>query len=89
MQTPAAVPAQRKSPTVAFILGLLLPGGGFMYLGKWKAGFAFLGGAVAFGILTGLIDLPEAIARGGSIGVAMASAMGARAEAKRLALDLR
>ena len=57
-----------------------------MYLGKWKYGFAFLGAAVAFGILVGMLDLPEAIARGGSIGIAMASAMGARAEAKRTAL---
>ena len=44
------------------------------------------GAAVVFGVLVGVLDLPEAIVRGGSIGMAMASAMGARAEAKRMAL---
>lgn len=57
-----------------------------MYLGRWKLGFAFLGGAIAVGILLGVLDLPEAMAQGGGIGIAMASAMGARAEAKRMAV---
>jgi hypothetical protein len=52
-----------------------------MYLGKWKIGVGFLGGAIAFGLLCALFDLPESLTRGGSIGVAMASAMGARAAA--------
>jgi len=74
-----------KSPTVAFVLGILFPGGGFMYLGRWKWALAILGVALALGVVFAVFDLPEGIVRGASIGLAMASAMSARAEAKRAA----
>ena len=40
-----------KSSIVAFILSLILPGLGFVYLGRWKWAFGNFFGALAIGLL--------------------------------------
>jgi TM2 domain-containing membrane protein YozV len=71
--TPTQLHQQRKNPTIAVVLSLLITGAGQIYLGKVGRGLVFLVGTLLLSILLeGMITFEETLIIGAAISIVSA-----------------